>query len=182
MSRPPKTKPSPDRGPDPPPAGSDAAEARARQQIDAAATRQSLAALGLLEILGSRKKLMWINFVAGLARGVGFFLGVSIVGGLLLGATAIAFDKTAETLGFKDVSLRQVVQATFLKFQEIQDYIEEARRAKEKADAEFEARGEAYPVEGTGLAPKLYRPPSSKLMMEPPVSGPPPDALAEPPR
>ena len=167
MSRPPK----PPRKPHDP----EAAETRARQKVDAAATRQSLAAHGLLEILGSRKKLMWINFIAGLARGVGFFLGVSIVGGLLLGATAIAFDKTAETLGFKDVSLRQVVQATFLKFQEIQDYIEEARRAKEKEDAEFVKSGEAFPVEGTGLAPKVYRPPASKLLMEPPVSGPPPE-------
>jgi len=134
------------------------------RRLEHAAAEQSLAAHGLLQILGSRRKLMWINFVAGLARGVGFFLGVSLLGGIFLGVTAIVFDKAAQTLGYRDVSLKQVVQAAVHKFQEIQDYVAEAQAARRQQGL---GALQAPAVQGAGLRPELYRPPSSKLLLPP---------------
>ncbi len=106
------------------PDGDDAERLAARATAQFGQRSAELA--GLNEILGSRKRLMWINFVAGLARGVGFFLGVSLVGGIVLGGAALLFDHMASTLGFEDVSMRNVVRAAYFKFAEIQELLEEA--------------------------------------------------------
>jgi len=82
---------------------------------------------GLLEILGNRRRLMWLNFVAGLSRGVGFFLGVSLVGALLLGALGYAFNRAATTLGFKDLTLEQAVRAAVLKYEQVEQIVEKTQ-------------------------------------------------------
>ena len=38
-----------------------------------------------LELLGNNRRMLWVNFMAGLARGVGMFLGGGIVGTVVLG-------------------------------------------------------------------------------------------------
>jgi len=37
-----------------------------------------------LELLGNPKRLLWVNFMAGLARGVGMFLGGGLIGTVVL--------------------------------------------------------------------------------------------------
>ncbi|GJM20642.1 MAG: hypothetical protein DHS20C15_05570 [Planctomycetota bacterium] len=64
---------------------------------------------GLFEILGSKRRLFWVNFLAGLSRGIGFFLGVTLVGGMLIGAMALAFDFVASTLGLKELRFSSMV-------------------------------------------------------------------------
>ena len=45
---------------------------------------QFLYVLGLEDMRIHRWKLIWLNFMLGLARGLGFFLGAVVIGGLLL--------------------------------------------------------------------------------------------------
>jgi len=110
-----------------------------REQLEAEAGQQTADLSALSELVGNRWKLMWLNFLAGLARGVGFLLGASLVGALLLGLLATLFDKTAETLGFKDLTLKEAVRATVIKFEEIRHDVEDtqaelaAERAKQRA-------------------------------------------------
>ncbi|HEX5011468.1 MAG TPA: DUF5665 domain-containing protein [Planctomycetota bacterium] len=108
-----------------------------RQQVETHVAQQASELAALSELLGSRWKLMWINFMAGLARGVGFFLGASLVGALLLGMLATVFDTTAERLGFKDMTLKDLVRATVVKFEELrQDVKESEADLREKAREE----------------------------------------------
>lgn len=37
-----------------------------------------------IELLNSPKKFFWINFLAGIARGVGFALGMTVLAGIIL--------------------------------------------------------------------------------------------------
>jgi hypothetical protein len=94
---------------------------------------------GLLEILGHRRRLMWLNFSAGLARGVGFFLGVTLIGALILGGIALAFNAAVGYMGFKDITLEQAVKATVAKFNEIEKLVGEA---KEEVHTEAVQRAE----------------------------------------
>ncbi len=104
--------------------GQPAADADAAR---AEAERQALELSSLLEILGSSRKLLWVNFVAGLARGVGFFLGVTLVGALLIGILATLFDHAARTLGFKDITLKDAVRAAVVKFEEIRSEVSDVQ-------------------------------------------------------
>jgi hypothetical protein len=107
-----------------------------REEIETHAAQQARELAALSELLHSRWKLMWVNFMAGLARGVGFFLGASLVGALLLGLLATAFDTTAHRLGFPDMTLKDLVRATVVKFEELrQDVKESEADLKEKAQA-----------------------------------------------
>ncbi len=114
---------------------------------------------GMLDLLGNRRRVMWVNFLAGLARGVGFFLGVSLLGGVLLGLFALFFDKATETLGFKDLTVKQAVRAAYMKFDEIQHDLEEVRAelaAARKGAADTDAppqAGTEPPGTGAGTAP-----------------------------
>ncbi len=92
---------------------------------------------GLTDLLSSRRKLMWSNFLAGLARGVGFFLGVSIVGGVVLGVAALTFDHAFAALGLKDVTLKRAVTSAYEKYVEIQDLIGDAQKNIDKARAQM---------------------------------------------
>ena len=94
----------------------------------AEAEHQALELSSLLEILGSSRKLLWVNFVAGLARGVGFFLGVTLVGALLIGILATLFDHAARTLGFKDITLKDAVRAAVVKFEEIRNEVADVQK------------------------------------------------------
>lgn len=98
-----------------------------QDQATSEAARRALEVTALLEVLGSSRRLLWVNFLSGLARGVGFFLGVSLVGGLLLGMAAIVFDKTASTFGFEDLSLKDVLRAVVVKFEEVRQKVEEVQ-------------------------------------------------------
>jgi hypothetical protein len=65
---------------------------------------------GLFEILGSRRRLLAVNFFAGLSRGAGFFLGVTLVGGLLIGALGFFVDTTARAVGLDDVTFQSMMR------------------------------------------------------------------------
>ena len=108
-----------------------------REEIETHAALQASELAALSELLSSRWKLLWVNFLAGLARGVGFFLGASLVGALLLGLLATVFDTTAHRLGFPDMTLKDLVRATVVKFEELrQDVKESEQDLKEKAGVE----------------------------------------------
>lgn len=101
--------------------------AAARQDEDLAraeAERRALEVTALLEILGSPRRLLWTNFLGGLARGVGFFLGVTLVGALVIGILATLFDHAAQTLGFRDITMKDAVRAAVVKFEEIRTEVE----------------------------------------------------------
>ncbi|MBM3984964.1 MAG: hypothetical protein FJ296_04620 [Planctomycetes bacterium] len=110
--------------PTPPAPPPESADVTARAEAD----RRALELSALLEILGSSRKLMWVNFLAGLARGVGFFLGVTLVGALLIGILATLFDHAARTLGFRDITLKDAVRAAVVKFEEIRGEVESVQR------------------------------------------------------
>jgi len=100
-------------------AGEGPVRPEATERVEETATRQSAAAHGLLEILASKRRLMAINFLAGLSRGVGFFLGVTLIGGLLLGGLALSIDIALSTFGSK-ITLKDVVREVAQKSNEIQ--------------------------------------------------------------
>jgi len=75
---------------------------------------------GLFQILGSKRRLLMVNFLAGLARGLGFFLGVTLVGALLVGGSAYLLDATAQGLGLDDVTTIGMVEPIFHKFREVE--------------------------------------------------------------
>lgn len=123
-----------------------------RVQLEIA--RQAADLTALTELFASRRKLMWVNFVAGLARGVGFFLGVTLVGVMILGLLEVMFDKSAERLGFKDVTLKDLMRTAVVKF-------EEMRRDAE--DTQVELKAEEPPAPAAPDAPAAQP--------EPPASG-----------
>jgi hypothetical protein len=65
---------------------------------------------GLFEILGSKRRLLFVNFMSGLARGAGFFLGVTLVGGLLIGGLAFFVDTTTAAMGMEEVTFRSLMR------------------------------------------------------------------------
>ena len=109
MARKPKPKPTP------------------QEQAEIETLRQAANITALTELLSNRRKLFWTNFVAGLARGVGFFLGVTLVGALVIGLFATLFDRTAQRLGFKDVTMKDMIRAAVVKFEEIRREVEDVR-------------------------------------------------------
>jgi hypothetical protein len=74
------------------------------------ATQTSADVNGLYQILGSKRRLLFVNFMAGLARGAGFFLGVTLIGGLIIGSFGYFFDATARLVGLDDVTFRGLVR------------------------------------------------------------------------
>ena len=82
---------------------------------------------GLLDLVGNRRRMMWLNFTSGMARGAGFFIGVTMVGALLLSGAALAFNAAASRLGFKDLTLEQAVRAAVKKFDEVQQIVEKTK-------------------------------------------------------
>jgi hypothetical protein len=95
-------------------------------------SRRGAELLGMLDIISSRKRLMWLNFNAGLARGVGFFLGVTMIGALILGGVALAFNFAAHSLGYTDITLEQAVSSTVRKFTEIRQLVDDAQDEAER--------------------------------------------------
>jgi hypothetical protein len=124
-------------------------------------SRRGAELLGMLEIIRSRRKLMWLNFNAGLARGVGFFLGVTMIGALVLGGVALAFNAAAHWLGYSDVTLEQAVTSTVRRFSELRELVEEARTAvareeqqKQAAAVGTEPMPDAFELDLPGARPK----------------------------
>lgn len=108
------------------------------------AARRALEVTALLEILGSPRRLLWANFLGGLARGVGFFLGVTLVGALVIGILATLFDHAAQTLGFRDITMKDAVRAAVVKFEEIRTEVEAVKTelaAKQAGAAPLPAPG-----------------------------------------
>jgi len=99
---------------------------------------------GVLDILGNRRRMMWLNFNAGLARGVGFFLGVTLIGALLLGGLALAFNWTVVRLGFADVTLEKAVRAAVRKFEEVQRIVDKTHE-EVQAEVRADQRGQVSP-------------------------------------
>ena len=121
------------------------------KQVHDEAERRALQTSALLEILGNSRRLLWVNFVAGLGRGIGFFLGVTLVGALLIGLTAGMFDRTAAALGFKHLTLAAAMRATIVRFEEL-------RQEVDQTQAELAAK-QAELAEQTGQAPSTDEPP-----------------------
>lgn len=112
---------------------------RVRAVHERVVTTTTSEALALVELLGSTRRLAWVNFVAGLARGLGLFLGVSIVGAVLVGVSAFVFDKAFATLGLKDITLKSTVTSAYQKYVEIQDLIADAQKKVDTAKREMQA-------------------------------------------
>ena len=77
---------------------------------DRIATQTKSEVNGLFELLGSKRRLLLVNFMAGLARGAGFFLGVTLIGGLIIGALAFFVDTTTRFIGMNDVTFRSITR------------------------------------------------------------------------
>jgi hypothetical protein len=120
---------------------------------------------GLLEILGNRRRMMWLNFTAGIARGAGFFLGVTLVGALMLSGIALALNAAASRLGYKDWSFEQAVRAAVKKFEEVQHIVEKTR--------EEEAAGTPIEDPDAHPAPPDIDAPKSQQGAIPPLPEPP---------
>lgn len=113
---------------------------------------------GMLEILGNRRKLMWINFNAGMARGVGFFMGVTLVGALLLAAIAFAFNAVVGYMGFKDITLEDAVKAAVRKFNEIEKIATEAEEEVKTEEVQRQEMDRLAPPEPDPLNPQAEPP------------------------
>jgi hypothetical protein len=85
---------------------------------------------------------------------VGFFLGVSILGAVVLGLFALFFDKATATLGFKDLTMKQAVRAAYIKFDEIQHDLDEVKselsEARKEASKPESENGAPQPPAGDG--------------------------------
>ena len=122
---------------------------------------------GVLDILGNRRRMMWLNFTSGIARGAGFFIGVTMVGALLLSGVALAFNAAASKLGFKDLTFEQAVRSAVKKFEEVQSIVEKTKQEE---------------AAGTRIDDPSLRPthPDAELQPKPQEGAVPP--LPEPPR
>lgn len=112
-----------------------AAEALVRELTERLAIQRTAEIHGLLEIIGRKRKLFAVNLLAGLARGVGFFLGITLVGGLVIGATAMAFDFVADTLGLKDVNFTSMMRHFAEKAVEAELVWEDVRNERRDGDS-----------------------------------------------
>ncbi|MCB9897534.1 MAG: hypothetical protein H6825_05990 [Planctomycetes bacterium] len=112
-----------------------ASEELVRELTERLAIQRSAEIHGLLEILGRKRKLFAINLLAGLARGVGFFLGITLVGGLVIGATAMAFDFVAETFGLHDVNFTSLMRRFAEKAVEAERVWEDVRAEQHDEDS-----------------------------------------------
>ena len=87
---------------------------------------------GLFEILGSKRRLLLVNFMAGLSRGAGFFLGATLIGALLLGGVAMFIDTAAQAVGLKDVSFQSLIYDLAEKATEAQQVWEDVKEDQTK--------------------------------------------------
>ena len=99
---------------------------------------------GVLDILGNRRRMMWLNFTAGMARGAGFFIGVTLVGALLISGIALAFNAAASRLGFKDLTFEQAVRSAVKKFEEVQSIVEKTKQ-EEAGAAHMDSQQPTHP-------------------------------------
>ena len=151
-------------------------EDRVSAIYDRFVTRTQADVVGLWEMLGSRRKLMWVNFLAGLSRGVGFFLGVTLIGGLVIGGAAFLLDKTAEVAGWKDITFARMVEGVYSKFKEVQAVITDMEEDRDDPTETVEAAAFGY------ASPAYFdRTADTAYMTTEPPGGPPPEAALEPP-
>lgn len=150
-------------------------EDRVQAIYDRFVTRTQADVTGLWEMLGSRRKLLWVNFLAGMSRGVGFFLGVTLIGGLVIGGTAFVLDKAAETMGWKDITFARMVEGVYGKFKEVQRVITDMEDVEDDgvADGGTDVGAAAF-----GYASPAYfdRSADTAYMSTVPPGGPPPEA------
>lgn len=121
-----------------PPSAAQVAELRAslEELRNLIASQHAADVHGLSRMLGSKKRLMGVNLLTGLARGVGFFLGATLIGALLIGGTAYFFDASAEALGLKDYTTQRFVRALYGKFREIKQVIDEIETEEPAPDGD----------------------------------------------
>jgi hypothetical protein len=72
--------------------------------------RRTSEALDLIDLLRSKRRLMTTNFVLGLFRGIGLFLGLTIVGALILGILAFTFSWIESLVGVEEGTTRDLLQ------------------------------------------------------------------------
>ena len=99
-------------------------EQKVEEIHDRVVTKTQAEVNGLFEILGSYRRLLWINFLSGLSRGVGFFLGMTLIGGAIIGLGAYVLDKAAATMGIETFSTESIVRPIYGKYQEIKDILD----------------------------------------------------------
>ena len=87
--------------------------------------RRTAEAADLVDLLRSKRRLMLSNFLLGLARGVGFFLGVTIVGGLLLGAVALAFGWVDKAMNAESGTAERFFQRMIDKGEKLKGEVQE---------------------------------------------------------
>ena len=80
----------------------------------------------LVQFLKSKRHLAWINFLLGTARGVGFFLGFSLVGALVVALAGYFVDFTARTFQSR-YDTRTIVRTVMNKYVEVMDEVERVR-------------------------------------------------------
>ena len=120
-----------------------------RNLHDRVVTKSQAEMNGLFEILGSKRRLFAVNFFAGLSRGAGFFLGATLIGGLLIGGLAMFIDTTAKAMGFEDVTFRSLIAVFAEKAVEAEKVWDDIRAREPKAEIEMVAGDpEAAPLTG----------------------------------
>jgi len=69
--------------------------------------KRTTEALDLLDLLRSKRRLILANFLIGLFRGIGLFLGMTIVGALLLGIVVFVTSRAESILGLEKGSVEK---------------------------------------------------------------------------
>jgi hypothetical protein len=93
---------------------------------DALLVRRSAELTDFVALLGSKRRLASVNFLIGLARGVGLFLGFSLLGAVLVAIVAFAVDWTASTFE-SSYTTRSMVRSLMAKYSDVIEEVELAR-------------------------------------------------------
>ena len=148
-----------------------------RNLHDRVVTKSQAEMNGLFEILGSKRRLFAVNFFAGLSRGAGFFLGATLIGGLLIGGLAMFIDTTAKAMGFEDVTFRSLIAVFAEKAVEAEKVWDDIRAREPKAEIEMvagdpDATAEEAPTATYGPDGEVVEPAASEAITEPPDDAP----------
>ncbi|MEW6747840.1 MAG: DUF5665 domain-containing protein [Planctomycetota bacterium] len=91
-----------------------------------AALKRVLEAHDMVELLYSKRRLLWLNFWLGLLRGLGFFLGMTLVGALLLGLLIYLFDWAGQAFR-QPLVMRNVVRELVDKYYEVVSVVDQVK-------------------------------------------------------
>lgn len=108
---------------------------------------------GLFELLGSKRRLLFVNFMSGLARGAGFFLGVTLIGGLIIGGLAFFVNTTTAAIGMKDVTFQSLIRTFAEQAVEAQKVWEDVQQKESHSDPAAEEVAEPGAIDETRTPP-----------------------------